>query len=210
MDRGPRLEIRRLTRRHVGPLDLSLAPGECVTLSGPSGAGKTLLLRALADLDPRQGRVLLDGVSSRDTEPHLWRRRVGMLPAESAWWKDTVREHFEHPDKAETERLGLPPEVMDWTVSRLSTGERQRLALLRLLGIGPRALLLDEPTANLDPAGTLRVERLLSDYMARHGACCLWITHDPAQVSRVSRRHLILWAGTLREAPGPEHAEGPS
>lgn len=210
MDRRPCLEIRRLTCRHVGPLDLSLAPGECVTLSGPSGAGKTLLLRALADLDPRQGRVLLDGVSCRDTQPHLWRRRVGMLPAESAWWKDTVREHFEHPEKAETERLGFGPDVMDWAVSRLSTGERQRLALLRLLGIGPRALLLDEPTANLDPTGTLRVERVLSDYLALYDACCLWITHDPEQAARVSTRHLVLSGGRLREAPGPGGEEIPS
>ncbi len=203
MKHRPRLEIQGLTCRHVGPLDLSLASRECVTLSGPSGAGKTLLLRALADLDPWGGRVLLDGVECRDMQPHQWRRRVGMLPAESAWWGDTVREHFETPGEAETERLGFGPEVMDWAVSRLSTGERQRLALLRLLGIAPRTLLLDEPTANLDADGALRVERLLSDYLALHDACCLWITHDPEQASRVSTRHFVLSGGMLRKARGP-------
>jgi ABC-type iron transport system FetAB ATPase subunit len=126
-----------------------------------------------------------------------------MLPAESAWWSDTVRDHFETPGETEVERLGFGVEVMDWTVSRLSTGERQRLALLRLLGIAPRALLLDEPTANLDPDSTRRVELLLSDYMARHEACSLWVTHDPEQVSRVSARHFVLSGGGLRKARGP-------
>lgn len=207
MEHRPRLEIRGLTCRHVGPIDLALAPRACVTLSGPSGAGKTLLLRALADLDPWEGRLLLDGVECGDTPPHRWRRSVGMLPAESAWWGDTVREHFESPEEAKTEQLGFGPEVMGWAVSRLSTGERQRLALLRLLGVGPRALLLDEPTANLDPESTLRVERVLSDYMTLHDACCLWITHDPEQAARVSTRHLVLSGGRLREAQGPGEEE---
>ena len=58
----PRLRVEELVVRDVGPLNLAVARGECIAISGPSGAGKTLLLRALADLDPHEGRVYLDGV----------------------------------------------------------------------------------------------------------------------------------------------------
>ncbi len=210
MEQRPRLEIRRLIRLHMGPLDLSLGPRECVTLSGPSGAGKTLLLRALVDLDPSEGRVYLDGTERMETDPAEWRRQVGMLPAESAWWSDTVREHFAAPNQDELRQVGFGPEVLDWEVSRLSTGERQRLALLRLLSVRPRVLLLDEPTANLDPDNTRRVEGLVRAYLQDHEAACLWVTHNAGQVSRVSSRHLILVGPGLREARGPDPGEASS
>ncbi len=207
MEYRSHLELDHLTSRHVGPIDLALAAGECVTFSGPSGAGKTLLLRAVADLDPAEGRVLLDGTACGDMEAPQWRRRVGMLPAESAWWGDTVGMHFGTLDNGEIRRLGFSPEVADWEVSRLSTGERQRLGLIRLLENRPQALLLDEPTANLDPDSTLRVEELVTEYMRREGASCLWVSHDAAQVGRVSNRHFILRDGRLHEARGPDDKE---
>jgi len=203
MESSARLRIEGLTSRHVGPLDLALAPGTCTTVSGPSGAGKTLLLRAIADLDPSGGNVFLDGIAREDMAAPAWRRRVGMLPAESAWWSDTVRGSMPAPDLAWMERIGFGPEVLEWQVSRLSTGERQRLALIRLLANRPAALLLDEPTANLDADNTHRVEGLLAEYLHRREAACLWVTHDAAQVSRVSARHVILFEGKLCEACGP-------
>jgi ABC-type multidrug transport system ATPase subunit len=89
-----------------------------------------------------------------------WRRRVGLLPAESGWWADRVGAHFittndaRNPATTPTPilaRLGFEPDVLDWDVQRLSSGERQRLGLARLLLNRPEVLLLDEATANLDP-----------------------------------------------------------
>lgn len=196
------LVFRSLRFHGRGPVSLSVGAGECVGLTGASGTGKTLLLRAAADLDPHEGSVLLDGVDAQSLPAPEWRRRVGMLPAESAWWKDVVSEHFPADvDYGGLDALGLPRESMGWLVARLSTGERQRLALLRLLANRPRALLLDEPTASLDPDNVERVERLLADYRRETGAPTLWVSHDPAQAKRVAgRRFLLAEGGTLEEA----------
>jgi ABC-type iron transport system FetAB ATPase subunit len=84
-------------------------------------------------------------------------------------------------------------------VARLSSGERQRLALLRLLANTPRVLLLDEPTANLDPASTLRVEAVIGEFRKTHRAAVIWVSHDPAQIARVANRHLRVSGSELRE-----------
>jgi len=174
-----------------------------VSLSGPSGAGKTLMLRAIADLEPHTGLVYLDNAKAYEISPPDWRRKVGLLPAESQWWHDTVEEHFKKVNEQWLEMLGLDDEVMKWRVSRLSTGERQRLALLRILCNRPKALLLDEPTANLDPENTRQVERLLEQYRMQQEAAFLWITHDKEQIRRVGTRHFVLQDGRLLEQKDP-------
>lgn len=182
---------------HLEPASFTLAAGECAGVSGPSGAGKTLLLRALADLDPHEGEVRLDGVPARRIPPPVWRRRVGLLAAESAWWGERVRDHFQGDPAAGLERLGLPAAALDWDVRRLSTGERQRLALLRLLENRPEVLLLDEPTANLDDAGRARVEALIRDYREAGGVAVVWVAHDTDQLARVATHRLRMDAGRL-------------
>lgn len=193
------LGIKGLVTRHVGPVDLQLAAGECVTLVGASGAGKTLLLRAIADLDPHQGEVMLGEVSSTAISAHEWRRQVALLAAESHWWGESVGEHFSHVDKALLETLGFAPEVMQWQVSHCSSGEKQRLALLRLLQNEPQVLLLDEPTASLDAQNINRVEKLLERLRTEHGVALLWVSHDRAQSERVATRRLQLLDGRLQE-----------
>ncbi|MBD3671867.1 MAG: ATP-binding cassette domain-containing protein [Gammaproteobacteria bacterium] len=172
------------------PLNLDVDAGECIALSGPSGSGKSRLLRAIADLDPHEGRVWLRGRVCETYPPCEWRSQVGLLPAESGWWADYVGEHFaELPDDAVLSRLGFGPDVMDWQLSRCSTGERQRLALLRLLVKRPQVLLLDEPTASLDPDNTATVETLIAEYLAREAAAAIWVSHDPQQRHRIASRH---------------------
>jgi putative ABC transport system ATP-binding protein len=190
-----RIEALRFLDR--GPIDLIIAPGECVAVSGPSGIGKTLLLRAIADLDASEGRVFLDGVERMSVAAPEWRRRVALLFAESMWWKDLVGDHFASIDSSLLERLGFPQEVGTWSVGRLSTGEKQRLALARLLSIRPAALLLDEPTANLDADNAARAEVLIEEYRRSKGAAVLWVTHDPRQGARVAERHLHFSSGRL-------------
>ena len=196
----PLLEIRGLRNRDLGPVDLVVAAGECVCLFGPSGAGKSVLLRSLADLEPHAGEVQLEGRPCRDFRPAQWRRKVGLLPAESAWWADTVGEHFDETDSEGLAALGFGPEVMGWQVGRLSTGERQRLALLRLLANRPRVLLLDEPTGALDPDGVNRVEAMVGRYRKEMAAAVIWVSHDPAQGRRVAERCCRIVDGRLEEA----------
>jgi len=174
----------------LDPLDLALAAGECITLSGASGSGKSRLLRAIADLDPHEGEAWCDGVAQSALSGPVWRRQVGLLPAESAWWSDRVSDHFEQLDKSLLDLLDLPAETGDWQVSRLSSGERQRLALLRLLANRPAVLLLDEPTANLDQANIERTESLIERWRSEHDTAVLWVSHDKEQQRRVASRSL--------------------
>jgi ABC-type iron transport system FetAB ATPase subunit len=119
-----------------------------------------------------------------------WRRRVTLLPAESAWWGERVIDHFVQLDSNTLDLLKLPPEAGEWQVNRLSSGERQRLALLRVLNISPDVLLLDEPTANLDRTNIERVESLITHWRREQGTAVLWVSHDPAQQQRVGDRSL--------------------
>ncbi|MBC8158803.1 MAG: ATP-binding cassette domain-containing protein, partial [Alphaproteobacteria bacterium] len=161
------LEISNLRGPHLGPVDLTLDAGECVAISGPSGAGKSLLLRAIADLDPSEGSVVLDGMMRESIPAPQWRSRVGYLPAESGWWAERVGDHFLDAANATVqsllERLSLPGKSLDWEVGRLSTGEKQRLSLVRLLERGPRVLLLDEPTSALDDETRASVEAIIGE-----------------------------------------------
>jgi ABC-type multidrug transport system ATPase subunit len=97
------------------------------------------------------------------------------------------------------EALGLPADCGDWPVARLSTGEKQRLALARSLVLAPRVLLLDEPTSGLDPEAVERVETLIRARQ-KDGVSIVWTTHDRAQARRVARRWLEIENGRLREA----------
>lgn len=193
------LDARKLTFRGFGPFDLAVPAGGCLGLSGPSGAGKTLLLRALADLDPHEGTVSLNGADQASLPGPAWRRQVGLLPADTLWWHDHVGPHFKEPAVGSFAALGFEPDVLDWPVSRLSAGERQRLGVLRLLSRRPRCLLLDEPTANLDPDSTARVERLIADFRQTESAPVLWVGHSPEQLARVADARLHLESGNLQE-----------
>lgn len=196
---SPLIEVRQLRSLHVGPISFFLGAGQKLVLSSPSGTGKSLLLRAIADLDPHQGEVYLDGCEQAEYTPTQWRRQVGYLPAESAWWSDRVGDHFDSSDNIAWETLGFDASVRDWNISRLSSGERQRLAILRLLGNGPRILLLDEPTANLDDENTARVEQLIFAYLAEQSAAAVWVSHDDQQRRRLGARIMRFMDGQWQE-----------
>lgn len=194
------LVVDNLSRPGLQPVSFTLAEGECIAVRGPSGAGKSLLLRALADLDPSDGRVSLAGTERSSVSGPHWRQWVGYLPAEPGWWAEVTADHFRDwpAQEALRHRLGLRDGLGPEPVARLSTGERQRLALLRALERGPRVLLLDEPTAALDPTGAAAVEALLAE-RRRDGLALLWVSHDPAQAARIARRLLVVEQGRVRE-----------
>jgi putative ABC transport system ATP-binding protein len=197
---APMLQVRDLRTNILKPASFSLAAGEALAVRGPSGAGKTLLLRAVADLDPNEGLVTLDGRDRSTIAGPEWRRLVGYVPAEPGWWAETVGEHFGEwtVALALVKDLGFPEAAKTWPITRLSTGERLRLALVRALMVRPKVLLLDEPTAALDAASVKGVESLVKTRM-KTGLTVLWVTHDAEQAKRVAHRLLVVEAGQVRE-----------
>ncbi|ANJ67281.1 hypothetical protein A9404_07690 [Halothiobacillus diazotrophicus] len=176
------LTVQNVAGPHLPVVSFHLADGDILTVRGPSGVGKSQLLRALADLSVHTGDIALDGVAQPAMAPAEWRRRVVYVPAESGWWADHVADHFpRQPPDDWLSRLSLKATLLDTPVERLSTGERQRLALLRALMLDPRVLLLDEPTANLDPRNSEAMTQLVAEYVRRQGAAAVWVTHDAAE-----------------------------
>ena len=194
----PDLIVTALQRKGLGPVDLSVSAGEAFAIHGLSGSGKTLLLRAIADLDPNDGEIVLGDSTRGQLAAHQWRSLLMYVPPESHWWADTVRQHAELWEPTLLSALGFDNDVLDWQVRRLSNGERQRLALARALSAGPAGLLLDEPTANLDEMNTRRVEQLVNDYRKTHNAPVLWVSHDAAQRRRMAQREGEMVRGRLQ------------
>jgi ABC-type iron transport system FetAB ATPase subunit len=200
----PRLRIRNLQSPLAGPFSFDLAAGECLTISGPSGAGKSLLLRMLCDLDPNTGEALLNGVQRTGMGAPAWRAGVVYQPAEAAWWLPTAGEHFKPGQMPRVQellpQLNLSPALLENEIGRLSTGERQRMALIRSLACSPQVLLLDEPTAALDPAAAAAVELLLKKELAS-GLAIVLVTHSVAQAQTLGHRSMTMRDRRLSEAP---------
>jgi ABC-type iron transport system FetAB ATPase subunit len=197
-----RLSVRSLLSRHGGPFSFDLHAGECIAIQGPSGAGKSVLLRMLADLDPHEGEAVLDGRAAHTMPAPEWRARVVYQAAEPAWWEPTAGEHFTASERGFVDSalaaLGLGAAVLDTDIDRLSTGERQRLALVRSLARRPGVLLLDEPTAALDPESVARAEALLRSALAE-GMALLVVTHSADQARRLAQRIFRLEGGQLTQ-----------
>ena len=192
----PLLRAAGLQSRHAGPFDLSLEEGACLAVTGPSGAGKSLFLRMLADLDPHDGEAWLAGAARSAMTGPVWRARVGYLAAESGWWLDRAGAHFATAPRHLLGEVGLPADILDRPVALCSTGERQRLALARLLVRDPAVLLLDEPTGALDPAGVAAVESVLMT-RRRLGVAIVLVTHDQAQAQRLGTQQARIEAGRM-------------
>jgi putative ABC transport system ATP-binding protein len=211
----PPLALRRI-RIDVGgrPLltevDLEVAPGEMIALTGRSGAGKTTLLRVIAALaDPAAGELSLRDRSPGEIGWPAWRRRVTYVAQEPIVFEATVRQNLARPFAYGTatrafaeaedeirgwlERLGLGgAERLDQDARTLSVGERQRVALVRALAIAPEVLLLDEPTSALDGAATTAVEELVTGWVAAGERAALVVTHDQEQARRWCDRQVDL------------------
>ncbi|MEQ6885277.1 ATP-binding cassette domain-containing protein [Salicola sp. Rm-C-2C1-2] len=195
------LTLDRVATDELDAINLTVASGHIVCLSGFSGSGKSRLLRAVADLDPHDGEVRLGNTPAHSLMADAWRRRVMLVPAESRWWHDTVGEHCGALRESDLTALGFEASVHQWPVSRLSSGEKQRLALYRALSLDPGALLLDEPTANLDEATRERVEQWLVRRIHDEGLPTLWVAHDPNQIARVGDSHYHINGRQLEEVP---------
>ena len=195
------LKVDNVARAGLSPVSLSLHRGACCTVMGPSGAGKSILLRAIADLDPHDGEIFLDGIACSAMSGPAWRAKVTYVAAEPGWWDQTVGPHMARPDRARDmlAALDLPAAILDAPVARLSTGERQRLALIRAVIQDPDVLLLDEPTGPLDTASRDRVAGML-EAKRDDGMGLLIATHDSAFAERLGGPRYTMQAGRLEPA----------
>ena len=196
-------------------VDLDIAPGEMVALTGPSGSGKSTFLNVLGALDvPTAGEVRFEGeeVFGRD-EPGLAVFRnetIGfifqshhLLPEFTALENATMPALIRRVPRAEARRAALEMldlvglgDRVDHRPGELSGGEQQRVALARALCMKPRLLLADEPTGNLDPATAEGIHRLLGDLNLRLGITMVIVTHNE-QLAEALPRRLRLSAGRL-------------
>ena len=194
---SPALTVRGLVVRAGGAVRLDGVSAEIgaplTLLMGPNGAGKSLLLRAMHGLiAPDGGTVAWGGRGAAETrrERALVLQRPVLLRRSAAANVDFALRLAGPADPARRdallERVGLAGRGGD-AARALSGGEQQRLALARALALAPSMLLLDEPTASLDPASTGAIEAIVADEIAR-GASAVWITHDPRQAARLAER----------------------
>ena len=190
------LACRGLTRRPwFERRDLTLEAGEVAVLSGPSGSGKSLFLRALADLDPVEGgTVSLAGEERAGMPSAAWRQRVLYVHPGGVRLTGSVRDNLERV--AKLRRIGVRdlPTVDGLDpgadARQLSSGEAQRLALERALLASPRVLLLDEPTAALDAERAAAVEARLCEWVVAGSEprAILWVSHDASLAERLGAR----------------------
>ena len=191
--------------RRLDGVDLTLRAGGITVILGPNGAGKSLLLRALHGLIvPASGRILWDGAPLSDA----LRRRQAMVFQKPVLLRRSAGANLDFvlrargradPDRREAllHHVGLSGHART-PARRLSGGEQQRLALARALATDPEVMLLDEPTASLDPASTLRIERIVAGFAASGGKA-VFVTHDLAQARRLADDVVFLHSGRVAE-----------
>jgi len=200
------LTVRRGTRTIVDRVSLRVDPGHILALMGLSGSGKTTILRAVAGLEAFEGVIGMDGKPGMVFQSHALFDHLSAL--------DNVRLapiHVQHAPEADATRrgeallaeLGVAHRAHAWP-RELSGGEAQRVAIARALATDPAVLLLDEPTASLDPARRAELGRTLRA-LAAQGRTLLVTSHDQEFVADYADAVAILAAGRIVEA-GPAAA----
>jgi putative ABC transport system ATP-binding protein len=208
--RARALEVRYGDRVAVRPLDLELAAGSLLAVTGPSGAGKTSLLWALAGAQPLHGgevriddRAVTDRVSGAALGIAIVPQGNGLLHALTAW-ENVVAPLVSHGvdvitaqrrSAAALDAVGLG-EAGPQLVEELSGGQQQRVAVARALAAQPRVLLADEPTSDLDAVTRTLVVSALCE-AARRGTVVVLATHDP-EAAEVAEAELGLDLGAAR------------
>jgi len=193
------LSVKNLSIYHLNDINIDISSLNTIGISGDSGSGKSILLHAIADITPHDGTLSLDGVLATEMKPNEWRKQVGLLTTNSHWWAHKVSDHFESEDDDYFVALGMDYNLYHTDISRCSTGELQRLALIRLLANKPKVLLLDEPTANLDESNRFRVEELIQQYQKQNNVPVIWVSHDTAQLDRITKNCFVISDGQLVE-----------
>ena len=201
----------------VADASFSIQTGEVLAIVGPSGSGKSSLLRLLNRLDePTSGTVYVEGIDYRQIEPRQLRRKLGLVTQRPFLFPGKVSGNVQFGPRQGGEvlsekdvddllsRVGLDG-FGSRDVATLSGGEAQRVSLARTLANSPLVLLLDEPTSALDDASKAEVESLVKDVVSERRLTCIVVTHDRAQAVRLAQRALSMNAGRIvRDGPVSE------
>lgn len=193
-------------------LNLSIEAGEIFALAGPSGSGKSSVLRLINRLDDcTGGEVLFDGKPLDQWDVVELRQRVGFMFQEAALFEGTVMENMlyglclqglkrcDHIPTALAllERVGLEEELLYRSVDVLSGGQKQRVNLARTLALDPEVILMDEPTSALDPAAARVIEELIVS-LNSEGKTLVLVSHNLEQIQRIAHRCVVLDRGRAR------------
>ncbi|MGD2178518.1 MAG: ABC transporter ATP-binding protein, partial [Anaerolineae bacterium] len=197
-------------------VSLSLAKGECVALLGPTGAGKSTLCLTLNGIIPHlmggsfRGHVWVAGRDTRESDAGELSQRVGLVfqDPESQLFNMTVEDEVAfgpeglalRPDEIEAriaEALDLTgiADLRKRSPLELSGGQKQRVALAAVLAMRPEVLVLDEPTASLDPVGKRSLLKAVGRLRAERGVTILWVTQDVDRVPSLADRVAVLYQG---------------
>jgi ABC-type phosphate transport system, ATPase component len=194
-------------------VSLKVESGETLAIMGPSGAGKTSLLRIINGLDrPDAGKVLIDGQDTGSGNRLALRRSMAMVFQKPVPFSMSVYDNIAYGlrlrrasrhdiDRAVSDALAL----LDMSgrerqyARSLSGGEAQRLAFARAYVLKPKLLLLDEPTANLDPANARIMERAILDINHRYGTTVILVTHNMYQARRIAGKTAFMMDGEFIE-----------
>ncbi|MBE9143628.1 ABC transporter ATP-binding protein [Planktothrix mougeotii] len=185
-------------------VNLALSPGVSLGLVGATGTGKTLLLRTLAGLDPvDEGEIKLGNRPLNQCYMPEYRSFVIYLHQRPILLEGTVETNLKsvytlsvHRQKSYNYQrvdnwlldIGRSPNFLQQSAQNLSGGETQLVALIRALQLDPLVLLLDEPTASLDPRTTEQVESLIQRWLTENPErACIWTSHDSKQLHRVTQ-----------------------
>jgi len=200
-------------------VSFTVDPGEIIGLVGSSGSGKTTLLKTINRLiDSDSGEVLLNGKSTKNIDPIELRRRVGMVLQNPVMFDGTVIHNIRYGLRLSNENgsskqkiiqaisdAGLPKMFLKKDARKLSGGEQQRVALARLLVLEPEVLLLDEPTAALDPKLIRKIEATILQLCRTRNLIILWVTHNHTQARRVGDYIGVLKNGRVKIIPNPKN-----
>ena len=180
-------------------ISLSVEAGAHLTITGPSGSGKSSLLKLLASLvSPSSGRIVYQGQDLEDLDPVAYRREVSYCFQQPVLFGQTVRDNMAFPFEirhlpfdqervlATLARLNLGPEFLEKPIKELSGGEKQRVALVRNLLFEPKVLLLDEVSSGLDEK-TKHVLRTFLKDLQQEGVTLIEVTHDQQEIEAAER-----------------------
>jgi len=203
-----------LSNQHIlSDVNLSICHGEKVAVVGANGAGKSSILKVVAGLyRSYTGSVLVDGTEMRNVEPRALSHLVSLVPQRLEFVpRFRVSEFFEMSGLVDMTGVDPSlPALLDRYMPDLSGGELQRVVLAGAVAQGARLLLLDEPTAHLDPTGRSEVERVIREYHEQQNISYLLVTHDLSLATRVAERVVVMkdgsvmWDGSTNDVNLPE------
>jgi len=209
------LSLSRGSKEVLRDVTMNVPTASMTMVIGPSGSGKSTLLRVFNRLlEPPADKVFLKGQDITKISVLSLRRQVGMVFQQPAMLEGSVAENIASGPKLVGESLSqkklarlldavsLPQTILNQTANSLSGGEAQRVALARTLATSPEVLLLDEPTASLDPQATRQVEGTLQKLNQEQGLTLVWVSHDIEQTRRVGQHVILLQKGVVKAA-GP-------